>query len=454
FLDSYWEPFKADQPHRMYSVTKSFVSVAIGLAEEDGLIDLDKKIATYFPDKWDAPLGEWLSEQTVRQMLTMTTVGSPHSWFRLQVKDRTRFYFDRPDGCRPAGTAWEYDSAGSQVLSSLVERVTGKRLFDYLNERIFQKLGAFSSAKILSTPNGDSWGDSAMICTPQDLATFARFVMNYGVWQGERLMNEAYLRRATSAVVSNRVDGFGGVFAHGYGYQFWRTEHDGFAFVGMGDQIAICCPKEDLIMVCTADNQGCPWARPYIVTQFMDRIVEQVHEGPLPANREEVSRLNELLDSLTLYAVKGEGDSPWREKLNGAVYACLENSLTWKNFTFRLDGNGEGELRYTNARGEMVLPFSMNRNRFGKFPELGYSRERGGERTTDGHRYRDAVSAAWLDENKLLLHVQIIDEYFGNLSMLFSFREDMAVIQATRTAEDFLWDYNGEIVAKRQSEVK
>ena len=95
FLDAYWAPFHKDFAHRMYSVTKSFVSVAVGLAEEDGLIDLDKPIVSYFSDKCNAQMGEWLSSQTVRQMLTMTTVGGRGGWFREGVKDRTRFYFDR-----------------------------------------------------------------------------------------------------------------------------------------------------------------------------------------------------------------------------------------------------------------------------------------------------------------------------------------------------------------------
>ncbi len=447
FLDCYWAPFHRERPHRMYSVTKSFVSVAVGLAEEDGLIDLDRRIADYFPEKTSSAVNEWIREQTVRRMLTMTTAGGPHSWFEAKVYDRTEFYFSEA-GRRPSGTRWEYDSAGSQVLSSLVEKVTGKRLFDYLNERIFQKLGAFRSAKMLSTPNGDTWGDSALICTPRDLATFGRFVMNLGEWNGERLMNGEYLRLATSAVVHNAENGHGGVFSHGYGYQFWRTEEDGFAFVGMGDQICICLPKQDLIMVCTADNQGNGWARQYLVTQFMDLVATRVEDAPLLPNGEEVRKLHDLTESLRLHAATGLEDSPMRRKLSGRRFLCEQNRLGWESFSLHFENAEEGELRYTKGQRELVLPFYVNRNRFGKFPELGYSREFGGVRTTDGHRYDDAVSLAWLGDDKLLLFVQIIDEYFGNTSLIFSFREHLAVVNATKTAEDFLWDYTGEIVAR------
>ena len=108
-------------------------------------------------------------------------------------------------------------------------------------------MGTFKTAEILKTKNGDSWGDSALLCTLRDMASFGRLLMNGGVWQGERLMNEEYIREATSAIVCNDEIGFTGCFSHGYGYQIWKVEQDGFAFNGMGCQLTICLPKKDLI---------------------------------------------------------------------------------------------------------------------------------------------------------------------------------------------------------------
>ncbi len=445
-LDAYWAPFKGEDTHRMYSVTKSFVSVAIGLAEEDGLISLDAPIASYFPDKAGENMPVWLREQTVRQMLTMTTVGEVSYWLG-RCYDRTADYLQRETVVRPAGTIWEYDSTGSQVLSSLVERVTGKTLFEYLNERIFTRLGAFKNARMLQTPNGDTWGDSSLICTPRDLATFARFVMNYGVWEGERLMNEEYLREATKKQVTNAADAHPDPLALGYGYQFWRTEEDGFAFVGMGTQLALCFPKQDVIVVCTADHQVHPYPRRVLVAHIVDQVVARVKDAPLPENPEAKARLDALASSLSLFAVTGGADSPMREEIDGALYTCDENPLGWKSFRFRFEGADAGVLTYEKASGEMELPFYINRNRFGIFPEEGYSRERGGVRTTDGHRYRDAVSAAWVDETRLVVYVQITDDYFGNATLTFAFRDDLVLLRSVRYAEDFLWDYQGDLVA-------
>ena len=49
FAEYYWKPFHKDFCHRQYSQTKSFVSVAIGLLEEDGKLQLDDRIVDNFP---------------------------------------------------------------------------------------------------------------------------------------------------------------------------------------------------------------------------------------------------------------------------------------------------------------------------------------------------------------------------------------------------------------------
>ena len=98
------------------------------------------------------------------------------------------------------------------------------------------------------------------------------------------------------------------------------------------------------------------------------------------------------------------------------------------------------------------MPFGINKNVFGKFPELGYSDEIGGEATTNGHTYSDAVSLCFADDTKLRIKVQIIDKYFGNFLASFAFVGDVVACKFTATAENFLQSYNGSFIAKRKSE--
>lgn len=449
FTEAYWEPFHKDFCHRQYSQTKSFVGVAIGLLEEEGKLALDDKIVDYFPEKIDGEIHKYLQEQTIREMLMMKTVGAPSGWFFSNNPDRTNHYFNEKRSLRPSNTTWAYDSAGSQVLCALVEKLAGKPLLDYLKEKLFNEIGAFQTASVLKTPNGDSWGDSAMICTLRDMASFGRFVMNYGVWNGKRLMNEKYLRDATSALVGNGAGAHYSTYHYGYGYQIWRVCGDGFAFVGMGDQLTVCYPKKDLIFACNSDNQGTALIREMIFQSLEDMFVDEMKDEPLPENKEALTELNELIDGLKLRTLSGATDSPLRKEINGVEYKCEENPMGITKFSFVFTDERKGELRYTNAQGDKVLPFGVNHNVFGKFPQLGYSNEYGAVPTTDGFMYDDAVSLAWTDTNELLLLVQITDKYFGNMSARFTFKGDEVCAVFQKTAEAFLNEYQGRLLGKK-----
>ena len=450
FAEYYWKPFHREFCHRMYSQTKSYVGVAIGLLEEDGLLSLSDPIAKFFPDKIDRELPDYLAKQTVRDMLTMQTCGKPPSWFSHTDPDRTHLYFAENVANVPSGMRFLYDSPGSQVLCSLVERLSGKSLFNFLNERIFSYLGTFKTATILKTKTEDSFGDSALLCTPRDMASFGRFVMNYGTWEGKRLMNEAYLKTATSRVVDNCEDGFDTVFSHGYGYQIWRSEQNSFAFNGMGCQFTLCVPDRDLIMVYNGDNQGYKPAASLIVGGFFDYIVDSMKEKPLADDPKGFAHLEEFASSLKLSAVLGEKSTDFAKALSGKKYLCEENSAGIQSFSLKFYGEDRGEFCYVNEQGEKILPFGLCRNEFSKFPQYGYSNEHAGLPTTDGFLYDCAASAAWREEKKLLLKVHIIDRYLGNFSAIFSFKEDVAVIKLQKNAEAFLKEYQGEIVAKLQ----
>lgn len=442
FGEYYWEPFNKDTCHRMYSQTKSYVAIAIGFLLDEGKLSLDDKIADFFPEKIRIE-NEQIKRQTVRNMLMMTTVGYGKDWFEKENTDRLDLYFNREGTTRSPNTVWEYDSQGSQVLCALVEKLSGMTLFDYLKKKLFDHLGTFKTASILKTPTGESWGDSALLCTSRDMLSFARFVMNYGTWNGKRLLSESYLREATSKLIDNQEDAHGGSLSHGYGYQIWRTEENGFAFIGMGDELTICLPDYDLIFVCTADNQGNPRSRELIMNGLFDIIVANLEKAPLNEDEEAQKSLEALTNELKLFTVNGEDDSPYRKKIDGVKYIFDENELGLKNLMVSFADNKKGKVIYENANGKMELPFYINKNYFTKFPELGYSQDVGGVRTHDGSKYDCAVSAAWLNPNKLMLFVQIIDRYLGNFPMTLAFNDEYISVMAYKNAEDFLWNYNG-----------
>ncbi len=448
FGEFYWKPFHQDLCHRMYSQTKSMVAVAVGFLLDDGKLSLDDRIADLFPDKYEQTLPDVLKNQTVRQMLNMETCGRAPSWFRHPDPDRVHLYLNENTADVPAGMRFEYDSPGAQVLSTLVERLSGRSLMDFLRERLFSHLGTFQTATILKTKTEDSFGDSAMICTTRDIASFARFVMNYGMWQGKRLLSEAYLREATSPLVDSDELGFDDWESRGYGYLIWCLQDEGFYFNGMGSQLTYCIPGKDLIFAITSDNQGYPGAKALIEQAFRTCILEKMGPNPLKEDPEAFASCEALAVSLDLMCLAGKTRSPWQNELNHRTYICDENPTGIRSFRFDFEEDGTAVWHYENEQGVKELRFGLGKNVFGKFPQYGYSDEHAGLRTENGFLYDCAVSAAWREERKLLMKVQIIDRYLGNMLAMFSFRDEIAVVRMKKTAEDFLNEYTGEFTAR------
>jgi len=447
FAESYWAPFNKDFCHRMYSQTKSFVSVAIGLLIDDGLLSLDDKICSHFPEKIEREIPVNLAKMTIRDMLTMQTCGFAPSWFTNSDPDRTHLYLNKNSADIIPGTRFAYDSDSTQVLSSLVEKLAKKSLFDFLNERIFSHLGTFKTASILKTKNDDSFGDSALLCTTRDMVSFARFVMDGGKVSGKQLLGEGYLKEATSPLVDNDTLGYKAYNTSGYGYLFWCIGNDCFFLNGMGCQMTFCVPKHDLIFSITSDNQGFSDAKSLIVTAFYDLIVKNLNDTPLPEDIKAYKELCNLSSSQKLMHLESNTETDLKNRINGKKYICDNNPMGISEFTFEFDKN-EGRLIYANAQGNKILPFGIDKNIFCKFPQQNYSHIHAGLPSQDGYLYNCAASLAFTEENKLKIKVQIIDIYMGNLTMTFSFKGDRAQVVMTKSAEDFLKEYQGTLCAK------
>ncbi|MBO5928570.1 MAG: serine hydrolase [Clostridia bacterium] len=446
FFEKYWAPFHKDYPHRQYSITKSFVSLAIGFLEQEGKLCLDDKIVDLFPVDITAGTHEKIKQQTVREMLTMET-GFPMGhgyWFSHHNGNRLRDYFDCAEGeAHIAGTLFDYDSFGSFVLGALVEHISGESLEQFLRVRLFDKIGVSDKAHFLLCPGGNAWGDSALMCTARDLLKTAQFTMNGGRWNGEQILNEDYVRTATSKVVSNDTTiAVSSYSTYGYGYQFWRLPYNGWYFNGMGAQLAMCYPEQDIIVVYNGDVQGNTSGKTQVLDNVLHYIVENAEDEALPANAEAEKALTEYADSLVLHVCDGEKTTAFAQKIEGKTFVMNKNSMgiTWLRLSFNGD---EGVLEYNNAQGDKALPFGFGKNVFGKFPQEGYSDEIGGI-PAPGNYYDCAVSCGWVEEQKLHLDVQIIDKYLARLSIEISFKDETTVcVRMRRFAEAFLNEYQG-----------
>ena len=139
--EGYWAPWTAERMHRMYSVSKSFVALAVGMMVDEGRLTLDDRVAEYFPDKLPEELHPWLAASTVRDLLTMSTPHSTTSYTR-DDPDWVWTFFNRTPS-HPPGTIFSYDTAATVVLTATVERLAGMPFLDYMRPRFLDRIGVF-----------------------------------------------------------------------------------------------------------------------------------------------------------------------------------------------------------------------------------------------------------------------------------------------------------------------
>ena len=436
-----WAPMHSTQKHRMYSVSKSFVSVAIGLLASEGRISLDDPVIKYFPDKATAYPGDYKAKATIRDMLKMSSLFDVQPYDGAKDLDWISCFFNtKPD--HESGMVHCYDTMATVLCTAIVERVSGQKLLDYLRPRLLDPIGFSEDAWCVETPCGLSWAGSGIMCTTRDLAKFANVVMHGGEYEGKQLLPADYIREATSYQISNMVND--NSIQQGYGYQFWRFPENGFGCVGMGSQLAVCLPDRDLILVTTGDTQELE-ARQYAAFHlFYDLVLPEIEDGPVAAVQKDIEELKERTEGLVLQLTPGMEDHPVRGKADGVLYRMDTNPLGWTQVRFTFDAeDASGTVHYTNARGEKEIQFGFGKQVIGEFPETHYSGRRISEPKGTGYRY--AASAGWDTAGALTVYCYIIDDYFGTLKMTFAFSQDGRdmTLYASKVAEWFLDDYVG-----------
>ena len=139
--EGYYKPFHKDFQHRMYSISKSFTGLTIGLLEAEGKLSLEDQICSYFRDKCPAEgVHPYIEAMTIKDMLKMTTAHQSTTYKRYGDKDWVESFFCVAPTHYP-GTIFNYDTSSSHVLAALVERLTGKELIEYLREKVLDEIG-------------------------------------------------------------------------------------------------------------------------------------------------------------------------------------------------------------------------------------------------------------------------------------------------------------------------
>jgi CubicO group peptidase (beta-lactamase class C family) len=238
-----WIP---EEPRHVWSVSKSFASIAIGMAVDEGKLRLSDRVVQILNREKREP--RW-NALTLEHVLTMT-MGHPE-YARTDNIDEI-FTFEIT---REPGTYFLYDSSCTLLASAMFTKVTGQKIRDYLLDRLFRPLG-IPDPFWEESVDGYTIGAVGLHISTSSMAVFGQFLLQRGNWHGKQLVSPSWIDRATRTQVPTRPSQNKSDYDIGYGYQFWTCRHGAYRCDGKNGQFVVVIPGLDAVVAINSDDEN------------------------------------------------------------------------------------------------------------------------------------------------------------------------------------------------------
>ena len=253
--EEYWDTYTEHSITSSFSMAKSFVSILVGCAIDEGKIkSVDQAIGDFIPQYNE---GE-NKKVTIKHLLNMSSgINFDEDYINhlaypargLYGDDITKLTLSYKPTSEP-GKKFEYLSGNTELLAFVLEKATGKKLSDYASEKLWQPMGASSNALwSLDHENGTEKAYCCINSNARDFARFGKLYLDSGRWNGKQLVNEQYV--LNSIVPADLTNKEGNNIDH-YGYSWWLINYKGhqiFYARGILGQYVISIPDKNLVIV-------------------------------------------------------------------------------------------------------------------------------------------------------------------------------------------------------------
>ncbi len=336
--EGWWNPYKPDLVHTMYSVSKSFTATAIGFAVTEKKITVEDKVISFFPEDVPAQVSPYLAELRIRDLLSMTAGQAPDPTGPVAVSQNwIRTFLNTPLLDKP-GSKFLYNSAATYMLSAIVQKVTGQKVIDYLQSRLFQPLG-IKGIDWETDGKGINTGGWGLRLKTEDMAKFGQLFLQKGMWNGKQVLPAAWVEEASTMKIDQdptapQVKKDSSDWLQGYCYQMWRSRNNSYRGDGAFGQYILVWPDQDAVIAVTAetsDMQGefnLLWK--YILPAFK--------EGKLP-NSKATKQLKDRLALLALPLPTSKPNTAIESGLSGKTYNIVTNDRRLKSVSFDFKNN-------------------------------------------------------------------------------------------------------------------
>lgn len=254
--------FTPDQERNIYSHTKSYMSMAAGIAIEEGKLSLSDKLADLFPQYVPKNADPRLLEITLENLLTMTS-GFHRAYLMgadrragIGFPDYMEYMMTRPI-LRNPGEEFCYSTADSILAGRMIEQATGQRLGEYLYRHVFSRLDQ-GWPQWENDPQGHPIGGGSMFMRLTEMMKLGQVFLANGKWKHERIINSEWVKAATTKhVETNTESQEQNEWTCGYGYQFWMSPYPGaYRADGAYGQISTVLPESGLVVAVQCPEWG------------------------------------------------------------------------------------------------------------------------------------------------------------------------------------------------------
>ena len=268
--ENYFNGYTAADAFHVFSVTKSIVSVLIGIALDMGYIkSIDQKVLDFFPD-YKLKRGEKTAQRvTIRDMLTMTAPykykSAPYTKY-FSSESWVKSALDLLGGKGEIGAFRYTPLIGPDILSGILTNATGQTTLGFAYAHLFSPLGIDVSKDVVfqtkeeqlsimkdfhkngwvSDPQGVNTAGWGLFLTPSDMIKIGQLLLNRGSWNGRQIVSAEWIDESTS--IQSRWDDRN----LSYGYLWWILDADSYAAIGDGGNVIYINPAKRLVVAIAA----------------------------------------------------------------------------------------------------------------------------------------------------------------------------------------------------------
>lgn len=352
--EGWWNPYRPDLKHTMYSTSKSFTATAVGFAIAEKRLRLTDKLISFFPQHLPDTISPFLASLTIKDALIMADGQDPDPSFQVASNDSdwVRGFLSTPIRYEP-GSRFLYNSLGTYMLSAVVQKVTGQRIVDYLRPRLFQPLGISDVdwEEDLQHINTGGWG---LRIRTRDMAKFGQLFLQKGKWKGKQVLPKGWVEEASSKQILQHPEFTDeqrekSDWEQGYGYQMWRCRNNAFRADGAYGQYIIVMPDQDAVIAITSETADMQ-EELNLVWQY---LLPAMKQKSLIADPRTALILRHRLASLALPHPDRHTHSPFATTVAGKTYTLEENSYQLKSVAFNYTN---GVWQVSLNKGNTVYP--------------------------------------------------------------------------------------------------